>query len=342
MSTIEYSVCPLCGENSSVEFVERTETVRIRGEEISVSKVLRKCTACAEEYENTKDHDWRREAYDKYREIVGIPSSEEIRSWREVHNLTQSEVSALLGWGEATIGRYEKGSLPTVAQADQLKRIMTEVGLLALLEEKLYAVAETKRESLIDSLKAAALPSRYRSLVFDIHFTSDDKLNGGSPFSFEKAASIVRILCAGNVTKTKLNKLVFYADFIAKKCIGQSISGMQYARVDYGPVPEKYETLYEGLAALEVISVNDTFIHGYNSKIFSPGTKSFEDCLTDTERNIALAVRNYFYQYNATDIVEYSHKEKAWLEVSNGRKISYDYSNELKDADKIIDQVKIS
>jgi len=153
-------ICPLCGESGELVFVEGQEPVAVRGVEVSVKKVARKCVICDQMYENTKDHDWRREAFDKYREIVAIPSGQEIRLWREKYDLTQAEVSSLLGWGAATIVRYEKGSLPTTDQADQLKYIMSDDGLLKSLESKPLSVTVEKMGSLVQKLKHGALRTK--------------------------------------------------------------------------------------------------------------------------------------------------------------------------------------
>lgn len=328
-------ICPLCGESGQLTFAEKRENVNIRGVEVLVTKVTRKCECCDQEYENTKDHDWKREAFDKYREAVGIPSAKEIKYWREENNLTQAEASNLLGWGAATIGRYEKGSLPTTAQADQLKHIMTDDGLLKALEEKPFSVSKEKMGPLVEKLREGALKAQYVNIMRDVHFTVDQDLNGGSEFSFEKAASLVGILCQFRETKTKLNKLIFYADFISKKILGNSITGMQYARINFGPVPERYDTLYECLNVLKVVNVED-YYYGYPTRVVSPGEVSYEDYLSPDEIRIASAVREYFKAYSATEIADYSHNEKAWIYVPNGGRIPYSYADEINNLDKII------
>ncbi|MEP2182499.1 type II toxin-antitoxin system antitoxin SocA domain-containing protein, partial [Roseibium sp.] len=111
---------------------------------------------------------------------------------------------------------------------------------------------------------------------------------------------------------------------------------MQYARINYGPVPEKFDTLYESLHSLEAIIVDDTTYHGYPAKIIKVGRAPYAGALSAKEVEIAESVREYFKDYNASAIAEYSHKEIAWLEVPNGSRISYDYSDAILDADKIV------
>ena len=40
-------------------------------------------------------------------------------------------------------------------------------------------------------------------------------------------------------------------------------------------------------------------------------------------------VKEYFKNYNSNDIVEFSHKEQAFLETKKCDKISYDYSFDI-------------
>ena len=43
------------------------------------------------------------------------------------------------------------------------------------------------------------------------------------------------------VLKTKLLKEMFYTDFLYYKETCNSITGLEYAKLPYGPVPDQYE-----------------------------------------------------------------------------------------------------
>src|SRR5207302_260927 len=47
--------------------------------------------------------------------------------------------------------------------------------------------------------------------------------------------------------KTKLNKLLFYADFLAYQKTGQSITGEEYVKQPFGPVPARAEQCLRAL-----------------------------------------------------------------------------------------------
>ena len=47
--------------------------------------------------------------------------------------------------------------------------------------------------------------------------------------------------------KTKLNKILFYADFLYYKKTGDSITGQEYMRLDQGPAPRRLVPVVEAL-----------------------------------------------------------------------------------------------
>ena len=60
---------------------------------------------------------------------------------------------------------------------------------------------------------------------------------------------MVVYLCSSieNVSKIKLNKLLFYSDFLSFQKLTVSMSGLAYEHNHYGPVPLNYTLLYESL-----------------------------------------------------------------------------------------------
>ena len=62
--------------------------------------------------------------YQKYRDMSGIISPEDIIEFRKKYDISQSELVAILGWGKMTINRYERGGLPNQSHSDILKLII--------------------------------------------------------------------------------------------------------------------------------------------------------------------------------------------------------------------------
>ena len=69
----------------------------------------------------------RQRAQDAYRSRYELLSAEEIRSVRERHHLTQSELARLLRLGGNTISRWESGRNVQTAAMDILLRLIRDI-----------------------------------------------------------------------------------------------------------------------------------------------------------------------------------------------------------------------
>src|SRR5690606_12006229 len=71
--------------------------------------------------------------------------------------------------------------------------------------------------------------------------------------------------------KTKMNKLLFYADFFMFKQTCFSISGVRYKAIDMGPVPNNFQSIFEYLDNSGDIEIFYTqFPQGYTGEQFKP------------------------------------------------------------------------
>ena len=145
--------CPDCGVLGRVTRFVRDEVETIRGIEVQASKILRRCDACSVEFENTNDPDWRPAAYANYRAIAGLLSPEEIVLWRKSYGLTQQDVTNLLGWGDVTLGRYEKGALQSEAHDKALRTLMEPGHLAEALAENPKAVPPDRRQAVFAKMR---------------------------------------------------------------------------------------------------------------------------------------------------------------------------------------------
>ena len=133
--------------------------------------------------------------------------------------------------------------------------------------------------------------------------------------------------------KTKLNKLLFYADFIMYKQSGFSMSGVQYRAIPMGPVPNNFNSIFEYLANKAELNIYYTnFDDGGTGEQFKPNpNKTFDKALfTESELQILESVAERFKNTTTNEIITISHKEKAWIENNAEKKlIDYNYSFEL-------------
>ena len=85
-----------------------------------------------------------------------------------------------------------------------------------------------------------------------------DIFSGYKRFELEKLFEAIKFFCfQDRVFKTKLMKLLFYADFSHFKKYSVSITGARYARLPYGPVPDQFEKWLAFLTSDETSLRND-------------------------------------------------------------------------------------
>lgn len=145
----------------------------------------------------------------------------------------------------------------------------------------------------------------------------------------DKIFNMILIFAKNCVLKTKLLKEMFYADFLFYKNTGASITGLEYAKINYGPVPDGFneiinECIVEGLIDYDIEYMNDYENHNIHSRVdidYSVFTKD--------EINIINKVNNFFKDFKSKDVVNFSHEEKAFTETEYLNNISYDYAFDI-------------
>lgn len=147
---------------------------------------------------------------------------------------------------------------------------------------------------------------------------------GNRVFSFEKLAAMSAYIAAHGreIYKTKLNKLLFYADFINYYLHGSSISGSRYVHLPYGPVPDRYESMIANLQAAGTIRIDNR--QGY--ELIDAGPDPLTDKLTREERETLDWVLENFGNMSAGAISEMSHRELAYRFTRSGEDIAYEYA----------------
>ena len=127
--------CPLCGKTHEVEERKRIATINLKGEEVTYEERFYFC-ANADVDENEFEtgamtNENLLNARNAYRVKMGLLTSDEIVAIRESYGLSQVDLAKLLGWGEATISRYESKAIQDEAY-DTMLRLIKDNPLQAL------------------------------------------------------------------------------------------------------------------------------------------------------------------------------------------------------------------
>jgi len=325
-------ICPNCEKQTEVKSTKCTIETEVRGEKLEVEDVFFQCVECGEEFENTNGDDVLEMAYREYRVRHSMLQPEKIKTWRKTMGLTQKELSDVLGWGGATLSRYENGALQTESHEKILRLSMEPYNLRRLIEDTPKALSAEKSKRLITELEAVDHEACSFEMVFQDRLGSydPDETSGYNHFSLNKLFNAILYFSKDAVLKTKLNKLLFYADFKHFKDYSISITGAKYIHLQYGPVPDKYGYFTENLISDKELEASEVIFGEFSGIEFQAKVNADLSVFSDSELKIMAMVKEYFSEFGSGRIKEFSHNEKAYKETSSNEVITYLYANDLQ------------
>ena len=122
---------------------------------------------------------------------------------------------------------------------------------------------------------------------------------------------------------TKLNKLLFYSDFGAFLDLSQSISGQEYQRLQYGPVPIVMPVLREEMTQQGDLAIYQRRVYSYTQKIPMALREPDLSLFSGPEIAMVNEVLRRFASMTATQISENSHRFQGWKLAKDGETIPY-------------------
>ena len=151
-------------------------------------------------------------------------------------------------------------------------------------------------------------------------------------FDYEKLCAMVLFFAHKNsgLLKTKLMKLLNYSDMIFYKENGISMSGLKYAHLPYGPVPEHFDMLLGKMSADHIAHIEIMYDNGYEKHQVIPECDIPKDSLSDEEFDVLERIYNKFKDFGSVEISNYSHKEKGYNSTKQGEIISYAYAKDIQ------------
>jgi DNA-binding transcriptional regulator YiaG/uncharacterized phage-associated protein len=281
------------------------------------------------------------QVYNQYLERYNLPFPEEIVNIRKKYNLPANKMGLSLGFGVNTYRNYENGEVPSLANAKLIQLAKNPKSFRLLVEESQGVFGEVEKVELLEFVDG--LIQKERKNHFNVDFenyvlgdSSPDIYTGYKSPNLEKLTEmIVYFTQQLNPLKTVMNKLLFYADFLSFKKTSFSISGTRYVAIDFGPVPNNFQTIFEKLQRennFEIKTID--YGNGYygeefrqlENRVFNP------DCFNEYEVSILEEIAKKFNGMSRKEIVKLSHEEDAWIKnYEVGKKlIEYHYSFELK------------
>ena len=136
----------------------------------------------------------------------------------------------------------------------------------------------------------------------------------------------------------KLNKILFYADFVAYWRRGKSITGHEYFAIQEGPAPRQMVPILRQMKQSEEVAIQqiDIGLANPRSRVIALRPPDYE--LLGAE-NVAMVdeIIKKFWNKSGTDLSRLSHKFAGWkIAMSQGDKMTIQYSMALFDAENLI------
>ena len=297
--------CEECGREVETKVVTKKEIFEVCGEPVEVDARVLVCAECGEElYCEEFDNATLIDAYNEYRRRHKLLLPEEIKKIREQYGLSQRSFAKLLNWGDKTICRYENGSIQDKAHNSLLLFLREPENMRAYLTDNEIVLDERQKLKLLDTVERLEKDTEFRvgSRFFDLNM----------------------------LLKTKLMKLLNYSDMIYYKENGISMSGLKYAHLPYGPVPDNFDMILGKMAADHIAHIEVLYEGGYEKHQVIPECDIPEGILSGAEIDVLNRIYEKFKNFGSVEISDYSHNETGYKATKTGEIISYSYAMDIE------------
>ena len=331
--------CPYC--RKEVEYkIEKRDLKEFKGEELNTYENVAVCKDCHQDlYVNEIEEKNNERIYNLYREKTNVIKPEDIIALRKKYDISQRELTAILGFGKMTINRYERGGVPTKSQSDYMKLLIENDNKFFEKVKEAYkkgSISEKTYEKIVtaDFEKAVINKSIQDWYRQSINLSLDMKpnvFNGYKEFDLDLVENIISYISSkvDNLSITSLNKYLWFIDFLSFNQRGVSITGLTYQKQKYGPIilDQKYKELsllddkYERYD-YEDENVTKTTITSKNNFDLSK--------LKDSEIKIINKIIKLLKNKSVTEISNLSHEEEGWKKTKTFDEISFEYALKLK------------
>ena len=331
----EICECLECGKVVEPRIEKRTEVLPVRGEDTEVVAQVGVCPECGADMSvEVLDEATLVAAFNMYRQKHNLMAPEEMKRLRERYGLSVRAFSLLLGWGEITAHRYESGSLQDAAHEAALRLAEEPANIRIFLTANGHRLTTRQRAGLERHLQALEAETLVRAPTDEERFVvreERDVYGGWAPMQLSKMREMMVFFATlPDMYATKLNKLLFYADFGHFRDFGVSISGSPYLAMQFGPVPQHYpwieEDLFEGgdLVAEEVF-----FTKGGGGIRLCAGREPDLSLFSAEEIATLRRIESVLGHKTSKRLSELSHEERAWAETPKRAMIPYDLARDL-------------
>lgn len=293
-------------------------SMKYRGEEYKFVYISFWDDESGESFTTTEsDAVWYNQVTNQYREKYGIPYVDEIIELRRRYGLSAAKMSLILGFGANQYRLYEDGEVPSESNGKMIRSAMNPRVFLDLVKSTRHQL--TEREYAKISTRVEEMISRSVAWRDDVFVT--DRLFGGSRglangFAPQSAARLKNLLLyvlghMGETFQTKMNKVLFYIDFLSYRERGMAISGLTYNALEFGPVPFRWDRVY---SAFDEVEEQLRLVQGQECVSLRACAEADMSDFSEQELAVIDNVCEKLRDMSSRAVSKLSHEEAAWKE----------------------------
>lgn len=310
---------PFTGKEMKRVYEKRTWS--FRGEQYEYEHIAWLCEDSGEQFtDDESDMAGFVQVTNQYRAKYGIPYTDEIIAVRQRYGISAAKMSLILGIGVNQYRLYEQGEVPSVSNGRMIRSIMNPKVMLEMVESSKNELSVSEYEKIISKVQTIIASSEvYKREQYEtkrIFNTSRGADNGYAQLSLNRLKNIMLYILnrCDEVWCTKMNKLLFYTDFMSYRERGMAMTGLSYRAIDFGPVPERWDRVYSEFPEVrqELRQVGD-----FVGSVLIASVEADNTMFTDAELKVLDAICTHFGKMTSREISRISHDEEAWLNHHN-------------------------
>lgn len=146
--------CDSCNQITDSKTITEIQKVNVKGRFFDAELTITRCNICGEEvYVEGQEAKNDYLVLNKYRSLVGLLQSEEIKNIRSKYSLSAKDFGIILGFGEKTITRYENGWVQDQAHDNLIRLMNSDYNMYRLWNQNKESLSEKTNLKLNDLIK---------------------------------------------------------------------------------------------------------------------------------------------------------------------------------------------
>jgi transcriptional regulator with XRE-family HTH domain len=231
------------------------------------------------------------------------------------------ELRKLKGYSQQDLAKFLKIPRSSVAQMELGNRNMSVIELITLSEVLRFSLDRflAREYKFEKEVEIANEPEQeYQPMRISVPRLKMDKFKNILLYILER--------CGGkpNVGETVLYKLLYFSDFNFYEIYEEHLTGAQYRKLPYGPVPQKVESIVKQMIGQGQLQRIKTEYHGFPQTKFLALENADLTTFSAAEKEVIDKVIEQFSDWSAKKISEYSHNDKPWRATEENEVIDYE------------------